>query len=71
MLENFIARGDVSALDAQILEDVKLENTNFNFFADKTDILIKDLNSNYGQIFFKEGDLKLNLSEGITLEVKF
>ena len=71
MLENFIARGDVSALDAQILEDVKLENTNFNFFADKTDILIKDLNSNYGQIFFKEGDLKLNLSEGITLESNF
>ena len=71
MLENFIARGDVSDLDAQILEDVKLENTNFNFFADKTDILIKDLNSNYGQIFFKEGDLKLNLSEGITLESNF
>ena len=71
MLENFIARGDVSALDAQILEDVKLENTNFNFFADKTDILIKNLNSKYGQIFFKEGDLKLNLSEGITLESNF
>ena len=33
--------------------------------------MIKDLNSNYGQIFFKEGDLKLNLSEGITLESNF
>ena len=68
MFENFIARGNVSALEAQIIEDVKLDNTNFNFFADKTDILIKDLHSNYDQIFFKEGDLKLNLSEGITLE---
>ena len=52
MLENFIAKGNVSALEAQIIDRiVKLEKTNFNFFADKTDILIKDLNSNYGQIF--------------------
>ena len=71
MLENFIARGNVSALEAQIIDNFKLEKTNFDFFADKTDILIKDLNSNYGQIFFKEGDLKLNLSEGIILESNF
>ena len=71
MLENFIARGNVSALEAQIKEGLKIENTYFSFFADKTDILIKDLNGNYDQAFIKEGDLKLNISEGISLESNF
>ena len=71
MLENFIARGTVKSLEAKIIEDLKLKNTNFDFFADKTDILIKNLNSNYGEITIKEGDLKLNLSKGISLESNF
>ena len=43
LLDNFIARGSVSNLKAEIINDLNLDNTNFNFFGDQTDILIKNI----------------------------
>ena len=41
LLENFIARGSVKNLSAQIYQNIMLEKTSFTFFADKTDVLLK------------------------------
>ena len=41
-IDNFIARGEVKEMNGTINSDLNLKNTNFNFFADSSDILIKD-----------------------------
>ena len=71
LLDNFIARGSVSNLNAEIIDNINLEKTNFNFFADKSDILFKNISSETGPIKINEGDLKLKLSSEISLEANF
>ena len=71
LFENFIARGSVSNLETEIISNIKLKKTNFNFFADKSDILIKNIFSDAGPFSIKEGDLKLKLSPEIMLESNF
>ena len=68
---NFIARGKVTNLIAEITDDLDLENTSFSFFADRTDILIKNF---FGKIKFlsiENGDLKADLSKEINIETSF
>lgn len=71
LFENFIARGSVFNLEAEITSDINLKKANFNFFADKTDILIKNIFSEAGPFSIKEGDLKLKMSPEIMLESNF
>lgn len=70
-LENFIASGSVLNLETDIFNDINIKKTNFDFFADKTDILLKNIFSE-GE-FFKilDGDLKLKVSKEISLESNF
>ena len=42
ILDNFIAKGSVSSLKTEVIKNINLEKTKFNFIADKTDILIKN-----------------------------
>ncbi len=71
LLDNFIAKGSFSNLKAEIMNDVNLEKTNFNFFADKTDILLSNFSGEIGPAKIKEGDLKIKLSSEILLESSF
>ena len=71
LLDNFIARGLVSNLKAKIIDDLKVEKTNFSFFADKTDVLVKNIFSKLGPIEITEGDLRLKLSSEILIESNF
>ena len=71
LLDNFIAKGLVSNLKAKIIDDLKVEKTNFSFFADKTDVLVKNIFSKLGPIEITEGDLRLNLSSEILIESNF
>ncbi len=71
LLDNFIARGSVSDLTAELLDGVFIEKTNFTFFADKTDILIKKIFSNAGFFNIIDGDLKFKLDPEISLESNF
>ena len=41
-LKNFIAKGTARDLRAELINDIELNNTSLNFFADKNDILIKN-----------------------------
>ena len=70
-LDNFIARGSASNLEANITKDLYFKNTNFNFFADKTDVLIKNIFGETESIGVTEGDLRLKLSQEILLETNF
>ena len=71
LLKNFIVRGTVSNLKAEIIKDINLEKINFSFFADKTDVLIKNIFGETGPIKIKDGDLKIKLDSEILLESNF
>jgi hypothetical protein len=70
-LQNFIARGHVINLKAKITNNLYMEKTKFNFFADKSDILIKNILGEIGPIKITEGDVKLNFSPEVKLASNF
>ena len=70
-LDNFIAKGKVSNLNAEINKNFIFKKTNFNFFADKTDVLVTNIFSELDNIKIVNGDLKLTLSPDITLQSNF
>ena len=70
-LKNFIARGFVSDFSLQVSNEVFLENMKFSFFADKSDILIKNIFGKLDGIELKDGDVKLNLSPKISINSNF
>ncbi|MDC1157996.1 hypothetical protein OAT08_00335 [Pelagibacteraceae bacterium] len=71
LLNNFIARGSVTNLKAEIIDQINIEETYFNFFADKSDILVTNMSGKTGPIKILEGDLKINLSPEITIQSNF
>ena len=70
-LKNFIARGTVKNLKAELLNDLNLTKTSLNFFADKNDILIKNIFGDLEEIKISDGDIKLNIENGIKLNSNF
>ncbi len=70
-LEDFIAKGSIKNLKAELVNDLIITQTNFNFFADKNDILIKNIFGNLADVKISDGDIKLNLEEGIKLSSNF
>ena len=42
-----------------------VSKTNLDFFADKNDILIKNIYGNVADIKVSDGDIKINLEKGI------
>ena len=71
ILENFIAKGNVKNLKIEVLDDLQLINTNFSFFADKSDVLIQNIFGNLEEIKISDGDVKLNLDKGIEINSNF
>ena len=59
-IQNFIAKGYVKEMEAKLNTDLYVKNTNFEFFVDATDILIKNINSQLDGISLKEGHLHIN-----------
>ena len=70
-LKNFIAKGKVKDLKVELFKDLNLKKTNFSFFADKNDILIKNIFGNLEDIKISEGDIKFNLEKGIKINSNF
>ena len=71
LLENFTASGSVLNLKTKIINDIYIKKTKFDFFADKTDILLKNIFSESGPLKILEGDLKLKISKEISLVSNF
>ena len=70
-LENFIARGSVKNLKAELINNLIFTQTNLSFFADKNDILIKNIFGNLADVKISDGDIQLNLENGIKLSSNF
>ncbi len=70
-LENFIAKGDVKDLKAEIFDNFNLTKLNLSFFADKNDILVKNIYGNLEDFIISDGDVKINLENGIKLKSNF
>ena len=70
-IKNYIIRGQVADLQANLFKNIILKNTNLNFFADKEDILIKNISGIIDNIEINNGDIKLNLESGTKLKSNF
>ena len=70
-IENYIIKGQVADLKANLFKNIILKNTNLNFFADKEDILIKNIFGKIDDIEINNGDIKLNLESGTKLKSNF
>ena len=70
-IENYIVRGEVTDLKADLSKDLILSNTTLSFFADKEDILIKNIFGKIDDIEINNGDIKLNLENGIKINSNF
>jgi len=70
-LKNFIARGTVKALRAELSKNLNLNIESLNFFSDKSDILIKNIFGNIEKIQILEGNIKLNLENGVEVSSNF
>jgi hypothetical protein len=71
LIEDFIAKGSVSNLDIETIDNLTLKKTNFSFFADKTDILIKNIFGELEAVKIENGDIKIRLIPEILLESNF
>ena len=71
MVEDFIARGSVKELEIEIFNNFHFKKVNFSFFADKKDILIKNIFGDLQDIEITEGDIKMNFEKGIKLTSNF
>ena len=70
-LENFIAKGRVNDLEVSLLSNLNFKNVNLKFFADKNDILIKNIFGSLEDIKISDGDIKLNLENGTKINSNF
>tara|TARA_A100001015_G_scaffold186390_1_gene207470 strand:- start:204 stop:2375 length:2172 start_codon:yes stop_codon:yes gene_type:complete len=71
LIKDFITKGTIKDLKAELLRNLTLQETDLNFFADKKDILIKNISGFVEDIKISNGDIKLNLDKGIKLNSNF
>ncbi len=69
--KNYIARGKIKSLKVNLFRDLKFSEVNLDFFADKDDIIFKNIFGNVEGIVISNGDVKLNLENGIKLTSNF
>ena len=70
-VDNFIAKGKLINLEVELITNLNLTNTNFTFFADKNDVLLKNISGEIENIKISDGDIRLNFEKGIKLNSNF
>lgn len=68
---DFILRGEVKETDIIISNDLNLTNVSFNFFADSSDILIKNVSSKTEGVLIKNGNLSIKKNDEINIKSDF
>ena len=58
-VNNFIARGKVKEMSGELYKDIFLKKTSFNFFADPSDILIKNIETSINGFSINKGNLQI------------
>ncbi len=71
VLKNFIAKGEVREVELYLSKNLKSKKTSFNFFADNSDILIKNIQSQIDGIEIKKGNLQIVKEKKIILKSDF
>ena len=71
LIKDFIAKGTVNNLKVELLNNINFKQANLSFFADKNDILIKNIFGFLEEIKISDGDIKLNFENGINLNSNF
>ena len=69
--KDFIAKGTVKDLKVELLSNLNFTKLNLDFFADRNDILIKNIVGDLEDLKISNGDIKLNLENGIKLNSNF
>lgn len=70
-INNFITKGQVEEVEAIIKNNLILRNTSFNFFADKSDVLIKDIKSKMNGLLIKEGNIQIDKNKKVIIKSDF
>jgi len=70
-LKNFIAKGVVKNMNLKINNNLNLRKTEFNFFSDSSDILIKNIYSKMNGILIKNGNLQISKNNEIKIKSNF
>ena len=70
-LNNYIAKGEVKNLQAELINNFIVSKGKFDFFADKEDILIKNFFGDLEDFKISNGDIKLKILDGIKLSSNF
>ena len=71
MIEDFIAKGTVSDLNIETINNLTFKKTNFTFFADQTNISIKNIFGELEAVKIKNGDIRIRLLPEISLQSNF
>jgi len=71
LIKDFIAKGTVKDLKVELLSNISLKETDLSFFADSNDILIKNISGTLEDIQISNGDIQLNLENGINIKSNF
>ena len=70
-LKNFIAKGKIKDLKIELISGLSLTKTNLSFFADKNDVLVKNIFGDLEDIEILNGDIKINFENGVKLNSNF
>ena len=70
-LQNYIATGKITDLKIELINNYKFSKASLNFFADKNDILIQNIKGELQEIKISNGDIRLNLENGLKLDSNF
>jgi len=70
-IKDFIAKGTIKNLEAELFSNIHFRKINLGFFADQNDILIKNIFGYLDDIEISDGDIKLNLENGAKISSNF
>jgi len=70
-IKNYIAKGEGYKIKVKINKNLKFENTKFNFFADQSDILVKNISSKSKGLIINDGNIQLQKNENIRIRSNF
>ena len=71
IINNIIAKGQVSEMDARIDNSLILRNTSFKFFGDTTDILIQNIKTETEGLIVKEGNIRIEKDQEFLIKSEF
>ncbi len=70
-LENFILKGSVSKMSVNFKDKLEFKDTSFNFFADSSDIIIKNIKGSTVGVYIKNGSLQFIKGKDIKINSEF